>query len=183
MYHLAARRLSGGRAGHLAARRPSGGRGCTIRRAGMPCRCLADALPTCADLCRCPEKGRRVARRVAWQPLPPDHQARGFLHGQRYARPNVLKSGLFNPLLPLITPTRENTAAAPAMPAPVFWINAGKMEKWQKKGLSAAFSITRRPFLIPAAAFSYTRRPFLMSPAALAGACVRGGKCALFVTI
>ena len=25
------------------------------------------------------------------------------------------------------------------------------MEKWQKKGLSAAFSITRRPFLIPAA--------------------------------
>ena len=152
----------------------------------MPCRCPADLcrlVPTCADLCRCPEKGRRVARRVAWQPLPPDHQARGFLHGQRYARPNVLKSGLFNPLLPLITPTRENTAAAPAMPAPVFWINAGKMEKWQKKGLSAAFSITRRPFLIPAAAFSYTRRPFLMSPAALASACVRGGECALFVTI
>ncbi|MDO5490446.1 MAG: hypothetical protein Q4F52_10140, partial [Bacteroidaceae bacterium] len=36
------------------------------------------------------------------------------------------------PLSPLITPTRENTAAAPAMPAPVFWKTAGKKEKKRK---------------------------------------------------
>ena len=127
-----------GRTATTRAEMPPDGQEChqtggdATRRAGMPprgrtslpmpCRCLA-------DLCRCPEKGRRVAKWVAFYPLPPDHQARGFLHAERYARPNVLKSGLFNPLSPLITPTRENTAAALPCPPPFF---GRRREKWKK---------------------------------------------------